>query len=67
MGLGKVVGKLTDTVSNLTLGILHSRPVQGVLKGTFRGISSSVEPQRKFGKQEKKQSVQLLKKKHIRI
>ena len=44
MGLGKVVGKLTDTVSNLTLGILHSRPVQGVLKGTFRGIGNSVEP-----------------------
>lgn len=58
MGLGKVVGKLTDTVSNLTLGILHSRPVQGVLKGTFRGIGNLLSqwqvPQRKFGKQEKK-------------
>lgn len=44
MGLGKFFGKVTETVSDLTLGVLHSRPVQGVLKGTFKGIANSVEP-----------------------
>ena len=42
MGLGKFFGKVTETVSDLTLGVLHSRPVQGVLKGTFKGIANSV-------------------------
>ena len=44
MGLGKFFGKVTETVSDLTLGVLHSRPVQGVLKGTFKGIAKSVDP-----------------------
>ena len=44
MGLGKFFGKITETASDLTLGVLHSRPVQGVLKGTFKGISKSVDP-----------------------
>lgn len=44
MGLGKFFGKITETASDLTLGVLHSRPVQGILKGTFKGISKSVDP-----------------------
>ena len=44
MGLGKFFGKVTETVSDLTLGVLHSRPVQGALKGTFKGIAKSVDP-----------------------
>ena len=44
MGLGKFFGKITETASDLTLGVLHSRPVQGVLKGTFKGIAKSVDP-----------------------
>ena len=44
MGLGKFFGKITETASDLTLGIFHSRPVQGVLKGTFKGIAKSVDP-----------------------
>ena len=44
MGLGKFFGKITETASDLTLGFFHSRPVQGVLKGTFKGISKSVDP-----------------------
>ena len=44
MGLGKFFGKITETASDLTLGVLHSRLVQGVLKGTFKGISKSVDP-----------------------
>lgn len=44
MGLGKFFGKITETASDLTLGFFHSRPVQGVLKGTFKGIANSVEP-----------------------
>lgn len=44
MGLGKFFGKITETASDLTLGVIHSRPVQGVLKGTFKGIANSVEP-----------------------
>ena len=44
MGLGKFFGKITETASDLTLGVIHSRPVQGVLKGTFKGIAKSVDP-----------------------
>ena len=44
MGLGKFFGKITETASDLTLGFFHSRPVQGVLKGTFKGIAKSVDP-----------------------
>lgn len=44
MGLGKFFGKVTETVSDLTLGVLHSRLVQGALKGTFKGIAKSVDP-----------------------
>lgn len=44
MGLGKFFGKITETASDLTLGVIHSRLVQGVLKGTFKGISKSVDP-----------------------
>lgn len=44
MGLGKFFGKITETASDLTLGVLHSRPVQGALKGTFKGIANSVDP-----------------------
>ena len=49
MGLGKFFGKVTETVSDLTLGVLHSRPVQGVLKGTFKGIANSVEAKKVVG------------------
>ena len=44
MGLGKFFGKITETASDLTLGVIHSRPVQGVLKGTFKVIAKSVDP-----------------------
>lgn len=44
MGLGRIAGRVTETLSDLTLGFFHSRPVQGILKGTFKGISKSVDP-----------------------
>ena len=44
MALGKVIGRVTETASDLLLGTLHSKPVQTILKGTFRGVANSIEP-----------------------
>lgn len=44
MGLGKAIGRVVETASDLTLGILHSRPVQGAIRGVARGVANSVEP-----------------------
>ena len=33
MGLGIIAGRVTEPLSDLTLGFLHSRPVKGDVRG----------------------------------
>lgn len=44
MGLGRIAGRVTETLSDLTLGLFHSRPVKGAVRGVARGVANSVEP-----------------------
>lgn len=44
MGLGRIAGRVTETLSDLTLGFFHSRPVKGAVRGVAKGVANSVEP-----------------------